>query len=60
MNSARYEEQHAAFVQAVGTGQMLYGRNEEFDAFLRKLRKLPRLGSRCRWRSRTLCCCWRV
>lgn len=41
MNSARYEEQHAAFVQAVGTGQTLYGRNEEFDAFLRKLRKLP-------------------
>jgi hypothetical protein len=39
MSAARYEEQQLAFVEAVGLGQSLYGRNEEFDAFLRKLRK---------------------
>jgi hypothetical protein len=40
INSSGYEEQHAAFMEAVGFGQSLYGRNEEFDGFLRKLRKI--------------------
>jgi len=41
MNARRYEEQLAAFNDAIGAGQSLYGRSPDFDAFLRKLRKTP-------------------
>jgi hypothetical protein len=39
MNAMNHDEQLAAFTEAVGQGQALYGRSQEFDAFLRKLRK---------------------
>lgn len=39
MSAKRYEEKLAAFNDALGAGQSLYGRSPEFDAFLRKLRK---------------------
>lgn len=41
MNSSSYEEQLAAFNEAVAHGQSLYGRSSDFDTFLRKLRKTP-------------------
>lgn len=41
MNAMNYEEKLAAFNEAVGMGQSLYGRSAEFDSFLRKLRKTP-------------------
>lgn len=41
MNAFNYPEKLAAFNEAVGMGQSLYGRSGEFDAFLRKLRKTP-------------------
>ncbi len=41
MNAQRYEDQLAAFNDAIGAGQSLYGRSPDFDAFLRKLRKTP-------------------
>ncbi len=41
MNSLSYEQKLAAFNEAVGLGQSLYGRNADFDGFLRKLRKTP-------------------
>ena len=41
MNVSAYEEKLAAFNEAVGLGQSLYGRSGEFDSFLRKLRKAP-------------------
>lgn len=41
MNAMAYEEKLAAFNEAVGMGQSLYGRSADFDSFLRKLRKTP-------------------
>lgn len=41
MNAKRHEDKLAAFNDAIGAGQSLYGRSPEFDAFLRKLRKTP-------------------
>lgn len=41
MNAMAYEEKLAAFNEAVGMGQSLYGRSPDFDSFLRKLRKTP-------------------
>jgi hypothetical protein len=41
MNAMSYPEKLAAFNEAVGMGQSLYGRSSELDAFLRKLRKTP-------------------
>lgn len=40
VNASRFEDGLAAFTEAVGLGQTLYGRDSNFDAFLRKLRKL--------------------
>jgi hypothetical protein len=40
MSASRFEEKLAALTEAVGKGQSLYGRSEDFDAFLRKLRKV--------------------
>lgn len=41
MSATAYAEKLAAFNEAVGLGQSLYGRNGRFDGFLRKLRKVP-------------------
>jgi hypothetical protein len=41
MNVTGYADKLAAFNEAVGLGQSLYGRSPEFDGFLRKLRKTP-------------------
>ncbi len=41
MNAANPHESLASFQQAVNVAQSLYGRNIDFDAFLRKLRKTP-------------------
>jgi hypothetical protein len=41
MNAIAYEEKLAAFNEAVGMGQSLYGRSPALDSFLRKLRKTP-------------------
>ncbi|MBL9037028.1 MAG: hypothetical protein JNG84_00810 [Archangium sp.] len=41
MSSTLYADALAAFNEAVGQGQSLYGRDSEFDSFLRKLRKAP-------------------
>jgi hypothetical protein len=41
LSTRDYKEQLSAFTEAVGFGQSLYGRSEDFDAFLRKLRKTP-------------------
>jgi hypothetical protein len=41
MTATSPENQLAAFTEAVGTAQALYGRSPEFDSFLRKLRKTP-------------------
>lgn len=41
MMASGHGDRLAAFSEAVGMAQALYGRNSEFDAFLRKLRKTP-------------------
>ncbi len=41
MMHADPNQQIAVFHEAVGQAQSLYGRNREFDAFLRRLRKTP-------------------
>ncbi len=41
MNSGNEHEALSAFQEALSYGQSLYGRNGDFDGFLRKLRKTP-------------------
>ncbi len=41
MNASAPVDQLAAFQEAVGESQQLYGRSPDFDAFLRKVRKAP-------------------
>jgi hypothetical protein len=41
INAASDADSHEAFVEALGQAQSVYGRNVDFDAFLRKLRKAP-------------------
>lgn len=40
-NSSSDTESHEAFVEALGLAQTMYGRNGDFDLYLRKLRKTP-------------------
>lgn len=40
-NSSSDVESHEAFVEALGLAQTMYGRNGDFDLYLRKLRKTP-------------------
>lgn len=41
VNAPNDQETFQAFTEALGLAQSMYGRNGEFDAFLRKLRKTP-------------------
>lgn len=41
INAGSDQDAHEAFVEAVGLAQTMYGRNHDFDTFLRKLRKTP-------------------
>ncbi len=41
VNAPSESEAFGAFTEALGLAQSMYGRNPEFDAFLRKLRKTP-------------------
>ncbi len=41
INAASDADSHQAFVEALGQAQAVYGRNTDFDTFLRKLRKTP-------------------
>lgn len=40
-NSSSDTESHEAFVEALGLAQTMYGRDGDFDLYLRKLRKTP-------------------
>jgi hypothetical protein len=40
-NSSSDAESHQAFLEALGLAQTMYGRNAEFDLYLRKQRKTP-------------------